>query len=470
MRKDGIISENSNLPDDARTMKWQRLSLCARALLIAAEVFLISALSYAAGRYLPGDLRPHLSLDVLYCLPIIHAARLSALRAENTSGTKAAVFIGTVVALVWSMAEAGVIWPNFPWDAFALNVLTRSVVFTVVARVLLKLWREREIARRKVAEQSRTADAFLKKREKMSDALKMVRAGIWDYDFASDQFTFNDDFYRIFGTTAEDVGGCTMASADYAKRFVHPDDVHLVGKAVADSITTIDPNFSYDIEHRIILKSGQGGFIKVRFFIEKDETGKTVRSYGINQDITELKRNEEELLRLNDQLKALSNIDGLLGIANRRYFDVRLDEEWKRAVREGKSLSLLMIDVDNFKHYNDTYGHQAGDSGLQAVAQVAQSALKRPGDLLARYGGEEIVVILPNTDMEGAVAVAQAVLQALAERHIPHAGLPARDLLTVSIGAAMMMPDEKNNSAMLVAAADHGLYAAKENGRDRVVA
>lgn len=182
----------------------------------------------------------------------------------------------------------------------------------------------------------------------------------------------------------------------------------------------------------------------------------------------ELAQANQALTDLNHRLETLSNSDGLLGIANRRYFDARLDEEWRRAIREHRPLSLLMIDVDYFKRYNDTYGHQAGDRCLQSVAQAALSALKRPGDLLARYGGEELVVVLPNTELNGAILVAQAIQQGLADRHIPHTDSPVADQVTVSIGAAMMMPDRQTGSAMLVAAADRGLYSAKESGRNRV--
>lgn len=182
----------------------------------------------------------------------------------------------------------------------------------------------------------------------------------------------------------------------------------------------------------------------------------------------ELAKANQALTNLNHRLEALSNSDGLLGIANRRYFDTRLEEEWLRAGRERQPLSLLMIDVDHFKLYNDNYGHQAGDSCLQAVARAALSALKRPGDLLARYGGEELAVILPNTDLSGAMPVAQAIQRELAELHIPHADSPVADQVTLSIGAAAMLPSELTSSAMLIAAADRGLYAAKECGRNRI--
>ena len=176
----------------------------------------------------------------------------------------------------------------------------------------------------------------------------------------------------------------------------------------------------------------------------------------------------QSLTDLNHRLRELSNSDGLLEIANRRHFDARLEEEWRRAQRQGQSLSLLMIDVDHFKRYNDSYGHQAGDRCLQAVARAAQSALRRPGDLLARYGGEELVVILPNTELAGAILVAQAIQRALADLHIPHADSPVADQVTVSIGVATMLPNPQLESAQLLAAADHGLYSAKESGRNRV--
>lgn len=175
----------------------------------------------------------------------------------------------------------------------------------------------------------------------------------------------------------------------------------------------------------------------------------------------------QALTDLNHRLRELSNSDGLLGIANRRHFDARLDEEWRRAQRQGQSLSLLLIDVDHFKRYNDSYGHQAGDRCLQAVARAAQSALRRPGDLLARYGGEELVVILPHTELAGATLVAQAIQRALGDLHMPHADSPVADQVTVSIGVATMVPEPQADSAQLLAAADLGLYAAKASGRNR---
>lgn len=183
----------------------------------------------------------------------------------------------------------------------------------------------------------------------------------------------------------------------------------------------------------------------------------------------ELAHVNQMLTELNLGLEARSNTDGLLGIANRRFFDDRLAAEWRRAVRERQAVSLLMIDVDRFKHYNDTYGHQAGDLCLQSIAQAALSAVKRPTDLLARYGGDELMALLPNTDLNGATAMAQDIRKAISDRHIQRADSPVIEEVTVSIGVATMAPDQATGCAALIAASDHALYAAKEGGRNRVV-
>lgn len=177
------------------------------------------------------------------------------------------------------------------------------------------------------------------------------------------------------------------------------------------------------------------------------------------------------LTALNARLDELSHRDGLLGIANRRRFDARLLEEWRRSARGQTPLSLLMIDVDHFKLYNDRYGHPAGDRCLQAVARAAAaSTAKRPADLLARYGGEELVVLLPETPAPGALQVARGIQAAIAALHLPHADSPVAPEVTVSIGAATLQARPGSEAVALLAAADGALYSAKTTGRNRVVA
>ncbi|MDO9480265.1 MAG: diguanylate cyclase [Hydrogenophaga sp.] len=189
----------------------------------------------------------------------------------------------------------------------------------------------------------------------------------------------------------------------------------------------------------------------------------------VAQRTVQLETANERLQQAYVQLEAYSRIDGLLKIANRQYFDVRLKEAWASALRRQQPLGLLMIDVDFFKRYNDSYGHQAGDTCLQTVAQAVQGALLRETDLVARYGGEELVVILPDTDAAGTLAVAERVVAAVAAQAIPHRASDAAPVVTVSVGAASCQPTDMQDGLGLVAQADAALYAAKKSGRNRSV-
>ena len=182
----------------------------------------------------------------------------------------------------------------------------------------------------------------------------------------------------------------------------------------------------------------------------------------------ELQRANDALLIANRQLEVYSQTDGLLGIANRKCFESRLHEEWLRAGRDQFSLGLLMIDVDFFKRYNDRYGHQAGDRCLRAIAQSAAGRLTRAGDLLARYGGEEFIVMLPNTTAQGAYKVGLDLCALIASLGIAHEDSSVAPQVTISVGAAAVLPDRNVTAAQAVAAADQALYAAKQQGRNRV--
>lgn len=180
----------------------------------------------------------------------------------------------------------------------------------------------------------------------------------------------------------------------------------------------------------------------------------------------------DELQAANRLLQAFSRTDGLLRIHNRAYFDERLLEEVARARRLKQPLGLLMMDVDFFKRYNDTYGHQAGDVCLQAVARAVGGVVKRRTDFLARYGGEELVALLPNTDGPGAMLVAQRVNAAVLAMKVPHAQSDAAAVVTLSVGVASAvpaLPDDALAGADLLSVADAALYQAKHQGRDRAV-
>jgi diguanylate cyclase (GGDEF)-like protein len=173
-----------------------------------------------------------------------------------------------------------------------------------------------------------------------------------------------------------------------------------------------------------------------------------------------------QLQRATGQLERLAHTDPLTQVANRRRFSDRLTQEWQRLSRDGLPLALLLFDVDYFKLYNDTYGHQAGDDCLYAIAQAAQRAVGRPTDLLARYGGEEFAVLLPATGRDGAIAVARNIHAAIAALALPHAASAVSDRITVSLGFSALVPSALCSSTQLIRQADRALYAAKRRGRN----
>lgn len=176
----------------------------------------------------------------------------------------------------------------------------------------------------------------------------------------------------------------------------------------------------------------------------------------------------DELTDANARLSELARYDGLTSLANRRYFDEMLDKAFAQSARSSEALALVMIDVDHFKRYNDFYGHPQGDQCLKEVAQAIQSAARRPRDFVARYGGEEMAMILPDTDLQGAAVVAEAARTAVAELQLPHAG-SAIHHVSVSLGVAVHFPGKDSHSPCdLLQAADSALYEAKEMGRNGV--
>ncbi len=193
------------------------------------------------------------------------------------------------------------------------------------------------------------------------------------------------------------------------------------------------------------------------------------RTEELSQTLGILTDTQAELVKKNQELQRLYRVDKLTQIANRHYFDEYLLQEWSRLKRELKPLSLIICDVDYFKKYNDFYGHQGGDSCLEQIAKLLLSVIKRPTDLLARYGGEEFTVILPSTDVQGAIVMAEKIQQAIHQSKLPHARSEVSKFITISLGIATVVPNSNISSANLIAVADKALYEAKRQGRDRYV-
>ena len=248
---------------------------------------------------------------------------------------------------------------------------------------------------------------------------------------------------------------------------------------------TEDPRLG-DIPVIVVTASSENGSLPAAFQagavdyllkpINPIELGARVRSMlRLKRELDERKRREAELLEVTyrlaaakSELQRLSSLDGLTGLSNRRHFDEVYGAEWKRAARDATFLSVILIDIDHFKAFNDRYGHLAGDDCLRRVAAALREGVKRPGDCVARYGGEEFVALLPETHQVGAGSVAEAMRLAVASLSLEHATSPVAPTLSISLGTATTIPRETSSPAELLAAADEELYKSKNAGRNRL--
>ena len=265
--------------------------------------------------------------------------------------------------------------------------------------------------------------------------------------------SWNSGAERLYGYTREEVAGRSVSL------LVPPDcsDETLVMLARVGKGERVE-----HFETVRMRKDGTRIDVSLKISPIKNAAGKITGASAIYHDITERKQAEELLRRL-------STLDGLTGISNRRAFDTFLDEEWKRAERGGYKISMLMIDVDQFKRYNDTYGHLMGDECLKQVAKTLKQDAQRPGDLAARFGGEEFSVVFTMKDDPKAIRFAEKIRRDIEALKIPHEQSDISDYLTVSIGLASMIPTQETSQGNLIKAADDALYKAKNEGRNRVV-
>jgi diguanylate cyclase (GGDEF)-like protein/PAS domain S-box-containing protein len=291
--------------------------------------------------------------------------------------------------------------------------------------------------------------------------LESTRAIPWKIDWDSMTFAY-------IGPQIEPLLGWSRDSwrsvEDWALR-MHPDDRERV---VNFCVTQSQAGVDHEADYRALTR--ENGYVWIRDVVHvvRNDGGEVQALIGFMFDISERKKTEERLLALQGELEALSFKDALTNIANRRRFNASLELEWASARRERQPLSLLMIDIDYFKQYNDLYGHLRGDQCLVDIAQTLSLALDGPRDLVARFGGEEFVILLPAADAATAWNVAQRCERLIQKQAITHALSPHERRLTVSIGVGTIVPDEQANAASFTDSIDQQLYAAKNNGRNRI--
>jgi len=293
--------------------------------------------------------------------------------------------------------------------------------------------------------------------------LESTQAIPWKIDWASATFAYiGPQIERLLGWTPES----WITVNDWAAR-MHPDDrAWVVDYCVSQSQSGVD----HEADYRALSASGEYVWIRDVVHVVRNDDGSPQALIGFMFDISERKKTEQKLLEMQKQLEDFSFRDGLTGVANRRKFDTVLDEEWDAARRHTQPLSLILIDIDFFKQYNDHYGHVQGDDCLKRVGAALDAVASRPRDLLARYGGEEFVLVLPATDEAAARHVSERVRQALFKAQIAHAASPVGQLLTVSQGVGTIIPSASDTLVQFIEAVDRRLYLAKQGGRDRSVA
>ncbi|HEX6245654.1 MAG TPA: sensor domain-containing diguanylate cyclase [Polyangiales bacterium] len=292
--------------------------------------------------------------------------------------------------------------------------------------------------------------------------LESTKAIPWRIEWSSQRFTYiGPQIEQLLGWSRDSWQGVS----DWAER-MHPEDRERV---LAFCVSQSQAGVDHEADYRALTRSDGYVWIRDVVHVVRDRSGKVEALIGFMFDITERKLQEQELLRLQRELEMLSFRDGLTSLPNRRMFETMLAREWGAARRNGTPLSLIVLDVDHFKEYNDAFGHLAGDDCLRQVAGIlSRETARRPRDLVSRYGGEEFVILLPETEAKAAQAIAEQCRRAIDAAKIPHVAPSAGAWLTVSLGVSGIVPTQDDDPIAFVDRVDKLLYRAKRAGRNRV--
>lgn len=291
--------------------------------------------------------------------------------------------------------------------------------------------------------------------------LESTKAIPWKINWSTLQFSYiGPQIEALLGWSPDS----WLTVEDWASR-MHPDDrAWVVDFCVAQSKAGTD----HEADYRALTKDGQYIWIRDVVHVVRKENGEVDSLIGFMFDITERKDTEQKLIELQKQLEELSFKDGLTGVFNRRMFDSVMEVEWANAKRNRQPLSLIMLDIDYFKQYNDYYGHIQGDECLKRVANVLACVATRSRDFFARYGGEEFILVLPETDEAAAFKIAERCRNMIFKAQIPHEKSLVSQLLTISIGISTITPTRNDETIKFIATVDKQLYVAKEKGRNSI--
>ena len=289
--------------------------------------------------------------------------------------------------------------------------------------------------------------------------LESTKAIPWKIDWSTMKFAYiGPQIEELLGWTQE-----SWASADDWAMRIHAEDREaVVNFCISQSKSGVD----HEADYRALTRDGEHIWIRDVVHVVRNPDGSPNALIGFMFDITERKKTEARVFELQKELEALSYRDGLTNVANRRMFDSALEVEWANATNNRTPLSMIMLDIDYFKQYNDHYGHIRGDECLKQVAAVLSKAATRARDFFARYGGEEFVLILPEADAKAALQVAQRCRKLVLDEAIVHEKSQVAEVVTVSIGVATIIPANQDRHIDFMETVDRRLYKAKQLGRN----
>lgn len=307
------------------------------------------------------------------------------------------------------------------------------------------------------------AEQLTESEARFDRVIHSLQVGAWDQRFENGELVglwWSSRYYELLGYTPQN-----LPASEASERVLFGESYLLVRSALHAQLRS--RNGLAAVDSKLLTAHRGWRWFNICAKAEFDSQGRFVRITGAIEDIHDQRSAEERLLEAQSELSKLAYRDALTGLPNRRAFDERLHNEWERARRVGQSISILAIDLDWFKHYNDLYGHPAGDEGLRRLAGCLSSCLRRPADFAARVGGEEFFVVLPETEADGAFSVATNIENSLRQQGLPHAR-SLHGVVTCSIGVATGHPREGGSPAELIERADEALYQSKGSGRGRV--
>lgn len=458
---------------------------------LGAITFLVGILSFSFHQYLPnmsdenGFTIYSRILNIGGGLFFYLAAVYFIIRFKNNTIFNYALY--ATLALLFGSAgilfELSQLWDMAWWWWHLLRLIAYSFAFLFVINHYMQL---NLFNRKLIKELSETNSTFEQQKNLLSEneerfnlAVEATGDGIWDWDIEQNKMYFSPRWKSMLGFNPDQL----KSTFSEWQNLIHRDDL---GSLLESWGNALDGTQSgYTLEYRMKTKTGKYIWVCSRAVVVRNKYNKIYRMAGSHTDITDRKAAEDDLLdhqrdleetikqrtaelqQANIQLEKLASIDSLTGICNRRLFDIGIDREWKRCTRENEPFSLMILDIDLFKNFNDTFGHQEGDEVLRRVAEVLDNTVKRSTDIVARYGGEEFGIILPDTEFSQAMDLVNQIHNNIAALKIPAADPGIFPYVTVSIGVGTHIPQQSDNWGTHLAKVDQALYQAKKYGRNQ---